>query len=365
MMDLHFFGYHALFSGYTPMLIAFFAGFVVLILALIALDLGVIGRKAHVIGVKEALIRTAGWVTLALLFNVLIYFLYGHNFLGWDDVYPYELSGKDAALQFFTGYLLEQSLSVDNMFVIATIFTYFHVPQINQHRVLFWGILGALILRGIMIALGAALITNFTWMVYVFGVLLIFTAIKMLITNVEDIHPERNLMIRVARKLYPVSAEFHGTHFFVKIAGPNGTMRKAITPLMLALLLVETSDVMFAIDSIPAIFAVTKDPFIVYTSNVFAICGLRSLYFALAGLMDKFRYLKSSLVFLLAYIGVKMILTHHYPIPQEVSLAIIGGILAVGVIASLVAPPKHQSKLEQAPSESEPDDREDQKIDFP
>lgn len=348
------------------MLFVFFAGFIVIILALIALDLGVIGRKDHVIGVKEALLRTAGWVTMAMLFNVLVYFLYGHNFLGWDDVYPYELSGRDAALQFFTGYLLEQSLSVDNMFVIATIFAYFHVPPANQHRVLFWGIMGALILRGIMIALGAALISRFDWMVYVFGLLLIATAVKMMITKTEDIHPERNIMVRAARKLYPVTTRFDGHHFFTNITGPDGAVRKAITPLMLALILVETSDVMFAIDSIPAIFAVTKDPFIVYTSNVFAICGLRSLYFALAGLMDKFRYLKSSLVFLLAYIGVKMMLTHVFHIPHEVSLAIIGGILAVGIIASLIAPPSDKLPLiiDEPPSDGPTDEPEDDRIEF-
>jgi tellurite resistance protein TerC len=331
------------------MLILFFAGFIVLILALIALDLGLIGRKAHVISVREALVRTMAWVSLAMLFNGLVYLLYGNNFLGWNDIYGPQLdpathmSGGKAALQFFTGYLLEQSLSVDNMFVIATIFTYFHVPPKQQHRVLFWGILGALILRGVMIALGAVLITRFFWMAFVFGGLLIITAVKMLISKTENIHPERNFAVRLARRFYPVVTDVEGTHFFVHTTTAAGAVRRAITPMFLALILVETSDVMFAIDSIPAIFAVTHDPFIVFTSNVFAICGLRSLYFALAGIMDKFRYLKLSLVFLLAYIGVKMIwngLYHDTPdkkIDDVLSLAIIGGILAVGVIASLVA----------------------------
>lgn len=323
------------------MLILFFAGFVVVILALIALDLGVIGRKAHVISVREALLRTAGWLALALSFNAFIYFLYGHNWLGWSDAYAHNLSGRDAAIQFFTGYLLEQSLSVDNMFVIATVFAYFHVASKNQHRVLFWGILGALILRGIMIALGATLIAQFSWMTYVFGGLLILTAIKMMFTRAEQIHPDRNLVVRLTRKLYPVSTDFHGMHFFVNITRSNGATRKAVTPLFLALLLVETSDVMFAVDSIPAIFAVTKDPFIVYTSNVFAICGLRSLFFALAGLMDRFHHLQGSLVVLLGFIGVKMLLAEYIDIPQEWSLAIIGGILAFGVALSLILPVKH------------------------
>jgi tellurite resistance protein TerC len=325
------------------MLFAFFAGFVVIILGLIALDLGLIGRKVHVIGVREALIRTAIWVSIALSFNVVVYFLYGNNWLGWNDFHDHDLSGRDAALQFFTGYLLEQSLSMDNMFVIATIFAFFRVPLAQQHRVLFWGIMGALILRGIMIGLGAVLISRFTWMTYVFGVLLLLTAVKMLLSKEGEVHPDRNLAVRLVRRFWPVRTDAEGTHFFVTTTMPNGSVRRAVTPLFLALILVETSDVMFAIDSIPAIFAVTSDPFIVFTSNVFAICGLRSLYFALAGLMDKFRYLKLSLVFLLAYIGVKMIWNgYHHATPEKkiddvLSLAIIGGILVVGVIASLVA----------------------------
>ena len=346
------------------MLIVFFAGFVVLILALIALDLGLIGRTAHVISVREALIRTAAWMTLALLFNVVIYYLYGHNWLDWNELYTPQtnpataLTGRQAALQYFIGYLLEQSLSVDNMFVIASIFAYFRVPLAQQHRVLFWGILGALILRGIMIGIGAVLITRFYWMAFVFGVLLLLTAVKMLLTKAEDIHPERNLAVRLARRLYPVRTDVEGNHFFTTTTDATGAVRRAITPMFLALILVETSDVMFAIDSIPAIFAVTSDPFIVFTSNVFAICGLRSLYFALAGIMDKFRYMKPSLSILLAYIGVKMIWNGYYhgepdkKIDDVLSLAIIGGILTVGIVASLAAdvlearkdrpPPNHQ-----------------------
>ncbi|MCL4209256.1 MAG: TerC family protein [Phycisphaeraceae bacterium] len=325
------------------MLIAFFAGFVLVILVLIALDLGLIGRKAHVIGVREALLRTAGWVTLALSFNVLVYFLYEHNLFHFNDYHSHHKPGKTAALQFFMGYLLEQSLSVDNMFVIATIFAYFRVPLSQQHRVLFWGIMGALILRGVMIALGAVLIARFHWMVYVFGVLLLATAAKMLLSRTENIHPDRNLAVRIARRLWIVRTDVEGSHFFVKVPNPSGGLRTAITPMFLALILVETSDVMFAIDSIPAIFAVTSDPFIVFTSNVFAICGLRSLYFALAGLIDKFRYLKLSLVFLLAYVGVKMMWNGYFidepdmKINDVLSLSIIGGILTVGVLASIFA----------------------------
>jgi tellurite resistance protein TerC len=232
---------------------------------------------------------------------------------------------------------------VDNLFVIATIFAYFHVPLLQQHRVLFWGILGALILRGVMIGLGAVLISRFTWMAFVFGGLLILTAVKMMLSRAENIHPERNFAVRLARKVYPVATDAEGTHFFVQSTDAAGKIRRAMTPMFLALILVETSDVMFAIDSIPAIFAITSDPFIVFTSNVFAICGLRSLYFAIIGFMDKFRYLKASLVFLLAYIGVKMIWNgyHHGNIEMHInkflSLGIIGAILAVGVLASLLA----------------------------
>ena len=249
-------------------------------------------------------------------------------------------SGKDAALKFFTGYVIEKSLSLDNIFVIAMIFSYFKVPSMYQHRVLFWGILGALVLRGIMIVVGTALIQNFAWMIYIFGGFLIITAIKMLITRHDNIEPDKNILIRMARKIYPVTKDFEGPKFFSKI---NNV--KAITPLFLVLLVIESTDVLFAIDSIPAIFSVTTDPFIVFTSNVFAILGLRSLYFALAAMIDKFRYLKMSLVFVLAYVGVKMILSHSYPIPTIVSLSIIATILFVGVFASIIASKNDTAKL--------------------
>ncbi len=273
---------------------------------------------------------TLVWIALALAFNVFVYFLYDKNWQGWDiDTFP--LTGKEAAIQYFTGYLVEKSLSVDNIFVIAMIFAYFRVPLKEQHRLLFWGVLGAVVLRGVMIGSGAALINRFAWIVYVFGLLLIFSAARLLVIRHDNLRPDRNPLFRLARTFFPVTNEYAGSHFFVRI---NGTL--AATPLFLALLLVESSDVMFAVDSIPAIFAITRDPFLVFTSNVFAILGLRSLYFALAGLMDRFRYLKISLVFVLAYVGVKMILVHHYPIPVTYSLMVISGMLAVGIMASLV-----------------------------
>jgi len=308
-----------------------YVAFVALILGMLALDLGVFNRKAHVISVREAIGWTMVWVAVSLVFNVGVYFLYKHHLLGIGIEFGHKLNGWEAAKQFFQGYVIEKSLSLDNIFVIALIFDYFKVPLIYQHRVLFWGILGALIMRGIMIALGAALIAKFHWVIYVFGILLIFTAVKMLLAHHDEIDPARNPLVRMARRFYPVSASFDGQYFFTHVDG-----RRAITPLFLALLVVESTDVLFAVDSIPAIFAVTSDPFIVFTSNVFAILGLRSLYFALAAVLDRFRYLKLSLVFLLAFVGIKMLLSHHYDIPDDVSIAVIAGILGVGVLASVV-----------------------------
>ena len=325
------------------MLWLFFTGFIVLILAFIAIDLGLIGRKAHVIGVREALLRTLGWMSLAFGFNVLVYFMYEHHWLGIGQHLrdaagrAIEVSGSSAAEQFFTGYLLEYSLSMDNMFVIATIFAYFNIPLLHQHRVLFWGIMGALILRGVMIGLGVVIVAKFSWVLYIFGALLIITALKMALSKSEEIHPERNLAVRFARRLYPVTTALDGTHFFTDMTNPDGKIVRAMTPLFLALILVETSDVMFAVDSIPAIFIITQDPFIIFTSNVFAICGLRSLYFALAGLMDKFRYLKASLIFLLAYIGVKMLISHWVHIPTRLTLVVVVAALGLGVVISFLS----------------------------
>lgn len=302
--------------------------FLLFIVAVVALDLGVFHRKPHVVTLPESIGWTCVWVSTALAFNVVIYYLYELNPAGWD-MDAEQLSGSEAALNFFTGYLVEKSLSIDNIFVIAMIFVHFRVPLEQQHRVLFWGILGAVVLRGIMIFAGVAVIERFEWIIYILGLLLLVSAASMLFSNHENIAPENNFFVRAVRRYYPVTTEYHGAKFFVVI---NGV--RTATPLFLALVLVETSDVTFAIDSIPAIFAITRDPFIIFTSNVFAILGLRSLYFMLAGLMDKFRYLKISLAVLLAFIGVKMLTAHYFPIPSTVSLAIIGAILFAGIFAS-------------------------------
>ena len=298
------------------------------IVAVVALDLGVFHRKPHVVTLPESVGWTCVWVSTALAFNVVIYYLYELNPAGWD-MDTEQLTGAEAALNFFTGYLVEKSLSIDNIFVIAMIFVHFRVPLEQQHRVLFWGILGAVVLRGFMIFAGVAVIERFEWIIYILGLLLLVSAASMLFSNHENIDPENNFFVRAVRRYYPVTTEFHGEKFFVVI---NGV--RTATPLFLALVLVETSDVTFAIDSIPAIFAITRDPFIIFTSNMFAILGLRSLYFMLAGLMEKFRYLKISLAVLLAFIGVKMLSVHYLQIPSTVSLAIIGAILFAGIFAS-------------------------------
>ncbi len=314
------------------MTIYLWLAFVALVCVFLALDLGVFNRKAHVIHTREALIWTAVWVVAALLFNVLLYFIYENDWMGMADLPSHEKTGKAAALAYLTGYVVEKSLSLDNIFVIAVIFNFFSVPRQYEHRVLFWGILGALVMRGAMIAGGSALVERFDWITYVFGVLLLFTAVKMALAGDEQVHPDRNPLVRIARTLYPVSTEYEGQKFFTRIQGKRG-----ITPLFLVLLVVESTDVLFAVDSIPAIFAITRDPFIVFTSNVFAILGLRSLFFALSGMMAKFRHIKHALVFVLAFIGVKMLIEHYYHIPIPVTLAVIAGAIGVGVAASLVA----------------------------
>ncbi len=313
-------------------LILLWIGFIIIILLLLLLDLGVFHKHAHVIKTKEALLWTAFWIFLALLFDIFIYYSYDNHWFGLGLQTHHIQTGSDAALKYFTGYIVEKSLSLDNIFVIAMIFAYFNVEQIYQHRVLFWGILGALIFRGIMIGAGTALIQKFSWMIYVFGILLIATAIKMLLTKDDTPDPEKNILIKIAKKIYPVTTHFEGSKFFTRI----GTKR-AITPLFLVLLVIESTDVLFAVDSIPAIFAVTTDPFIVFTSNVFAILGLRSLYFALAAMMNDFKYLKVSIVIVLIYVGIKMLLTHTYQINTVVSLCVIAGILTTGIIASIIA----------------------------
>jgi tellurite resistance protein TerC len=305
--------------------------FLFLVGLVVALDLGVFHRKAHVVSLPEAVGWTTVWISLALAFNVGVFYLYELNPGGWD-MDTEQLSGREAALQFFTGYLVEKSLSIDNIFVIAMIFAYFRVPLAEQHRVLFWGILSACVMRGIMIFGGLALLDRFEWLTYVLGAVLVYSAAKVLVMRHDTVDVANSTTMRLVHRLFRVTDEYHGSRFFVRHKGILFA-----TPLFVALILVETADVMFAVDSIPAIFAITRDPFIVFTSNIFALLGLRSLYFVLAGLMEKFRYIKMSLVFLLAYVGIKMLLLHHYPIPNHVSLMIIGGILAVGILASTKA----------------------------
>ena len=289
-------------------------GFNLFVLALLALDLGVFHRQAHEVGFKEAATWSGVWIALALCFNLGIW--------NWF--------GEQKAIEFLTGYLIEKSLSVDNIFVIALLFSYFAVPARYQHRVLFWGILGALVLRAIFIAAGAALLAQFHWIIYLFGAFLIVTGLKMAFTSEKGLEPEKNPVLRLVRKLMPVTDQYHGQNFFVR---QNGV--RFATPLFLVLVLVEATDLIFAVDSIPAIFAVTTDPFIVYTSNVFAILGLRSLYFLLAGVMHKFVYLKLGLAAILVFVGVKMLIVGVYKISGVASLAIIASLLSISIGASL------------------------------
>jgi len=308
-------------------------GFLLLVFGMLALDLGVFHRKAHAVRTREALLWTLAWVAVSLLFNGLVYFMYEHHWLGIGKVVGHELSGKTAALQFLTGYIIEKTLSLDNIFVIALVFQFFKVPLQYQHRVLFWGILGALILRFVMIIIGAALLARFEWMIYVFGGLLIVAAVKMLVIRENSLDIEHNFLVRLARKFLPIVPRYDGQRFFVR---ENG--RRFATPLFLALVAVEGTDVLFAVDSIPAIFAITRDPFIVFTSNVFAILGLRSLYFVLAAMLERFRHMKFSLVFILAYVGVKMLIAPWVHITPAVSLTVIVVALGLGLLASLVSP---------------------------
>jgi tellurite resistance protein TerC len=299
-------------------------GFNLFVLLMLALDLGVFHRKAHVVSIKEATIWSVVWISLALVFNLGLY-------LFWDRISPTSTyTNSEAALAFFTGYLIEKSLSVDNIFVFVLIFTFFAVPAAYQHRVLFWGIIGALIMRGTLIAVGATLLKEFHWIIYVFGAFLIFTGIRMALHRNEKMHPEQNPLVRLLRRVMPVTDNYEGDKFFIRRAGTL-----MATPLFLVLILVESTDLVFAVDSIPAIFAVTNDPFIVYTSNVFAILGLRSLYFLLAGVVDKFYYLKLGLSAVLVFVGTKMVLVDLYKVPVGASLGVIASILAISVIASL------------------------------
>ena len=300
-------------------------GFNLFVLAMLALDLGVFHRKAHSISVREAGTWSVIWISLSLLFNLGIY-------LFWHVIVPGSAySNQEAALAFLTGYLIEKSLSVDNIFVIALIFSYFAVPAIYQHRVLFWGILGALVMRAVLIGVGAALLEEFHWIIYIFGAFLIFTGIRMALHKDEEVHVGENPVVRLFRRFMPVADQYHGSSFFVRHAG-----KLMATPLFLVLLVVESTDLVFAVDSIPAIFAVTTDPFLVYTSNIFAILGLRSLYFLLAGVIDKFHYLKLGLAVVLTYVGVKMVIVDFYKIPTPVSLGVVAGVLLIAIVASLI-----------------------------
>lgn len=300
-------------------------GFITVVLALLALDLGVFHRHAHAVSTKEAAIWTLVWITLALLFNGAIYLFWQQMMSGSAA------SNSQAALEFLTGYLIEYSLSVDNIFVFVLIFSYFRVPAAYQHRVLFWGIMGALVMRGVLILVGAALIEQFHWIIYLFGAFLIFTGIRMAFHKDEDIHPDDNPLIKLVRRVLPVTSNYEGQRFFIRNAG-----KLMATPLFLVLLLAESTDLIFALDSIPAIFAVTLDPFIVFTSNVCAILGLRSLYFLLAGAVDKFHYLRLGLATILTFVGAKMILADILHLPTAISLAVIVGILAIAIAASLL-----------------------------
>lgn len=313
------------------MTIVVWAGFIASILLVVALDLGLFHREAREISIGNALTWWSVWACLALLFNVYIYFLYENNWLDWGVNSILDLNGTQAAVQFLTGYVIELSLSVDNVFVIAMIFEYMKIPRAYQYRVLFWGVLGAIVLRGLMITAGALLIARFDWITYVFGGILILSAIRIMTLH-EEASAEETIAMRIARRLFPVSTELQGSSFFTI---ENG--RRIATPLFLTLVLVEWADVMFAVDSVPAIFAVTRDPFLVFTSNVFAILGLRTLYFVISGMMGKFRYLKPSLVFILAFVGVKMIISHHYEIPNLLSLGVIAVAMGAGVAVSLWA----------------------------
>ncbi|MGN7515937.1 MAG: TerC family protein [Allomuricauda sp.] len=291
----------------------------------LALDLGVFNRKAHIISVREASLWTGIWVTLSMLFSGVIYWLYATGKVDNVDA----LKPMDASLKYITGYLIELSLSVDNIFVIAVIFGSFNIPQKYQHRVLFWGILGAIIFRALMIFFGVALIKKFSFTTYIFGAFLIFTAIKMLVSQQKVFNPKKSFIYRNLRKVIPITSHMQGQKFFIKLRHIT-----AATPLFIALVIIEFTDILFALDSVPAILAITSDPFLVFSSNIFAILGLRSMYFFLAHMINKFYHLKYSLVAILSFVGVKLILAHYYTFPEWFSLSFIGLALLLGIIAS-------------------------------
>jgi tellurite resistance protein TerC len=302
----------------------FWIGFVGFVLAMLSLDLGVFHRTPHEVQPKEAATWTVVWVALALIFAAGLYAIYGHA----------------ASVTFLTGYVIEESLSIDNIFVIVLIFEYFRVPKISQHRVLFYGILGALVMRGLFIGLGAVLIARFHWILYIFGAMLVVTGVRMAFKRDDEFNGDENPIVRFVRRVIPMTSEFQGKHFFVMEAG-----RRLATPLLLVLILVEFTDLIFAVDSIPATFGVTTDPFLVFTSNIFAILGLRSLYFLLAAVVDRFYLLKYALALILTFVGVKMLGEKYFEIGITLSLGIILGVLAVAIVASMLFPkaaPEHK-----------------------
>ena len=319
-------------------------GFLALFLALLILDLSVLHRESAELSVRQALFWTAVWVCVAMSYTFVVYGLYEHRWLGFVPG-PGVVDGADAVIQFITGYLLEWSLSVDNIFVIALIFSYLKIPTRFQYRVLFWGIVGAIVLRGMMIAAGTTLLHHFDWMFYVFGGILLLSALRMLRSDEEAHDVGNSFPARLVRRLIPVTDRIERARFFERIGG-----KLYATPLFVALVMVELTDVVFAVDSIPAILAVTRDPFLVFTSNAFAILGLRSLYFAVAGLMAMFRYLRYSLVAILAFVGMKMMLVGSYHVPNLVSLAIILGTLGVGILASIWATRREAARAGSPPA---------------
>jgi tellurite resistance protein TerC len=319
-------------------MVVFWVVFNVAVLGILALDLGVFHRRTHKVGFKESLIWSAVWVLLAVGFAVFIW----------------QWRGRPFALEFVTGYIIELSLSVDNLFVFLLIFSYFKVDSKHQHKVLFWGILGAIIMRAVFILVGVSIIRKFHWVVYIFGAFLVYTGIKLGIGGETQVEPEKNPFLKGLQRWFPMSDEYHGDRFVIRREGKTW-----VTPLLAVLLVVETTDLLFAVDSIPAILAITQDTFIVYTSNVFAILGLRSMYFTLSGLMSLFHYLKYGLAAILTFVGIKMLLSGehtelfgirlHYAIPVEIALGVVGGLLAISIIASVLFPPAAKASGETTP----------------
>lgn len=313
------------------------SGFILFIVLLLALDLGVFNRKSHVITTKEALGWTSLWVSVSLLFSFFVYFAYRDHWFGLGMEHGHPLAPETAVLKYLTGYIVEQSLSIDNIFVIAIIFSYFHIPKQYQHRVLFWGIVGAIVFRGLMILAGSFLIERFSFITYVFGAILLYSAYKMLSSDHEKMDPNKNPVVTFFKRYFPVVRTIQGEKFFIKRMG-----KTMATPLFIALLVVETTDIMFAFDSIPAIFAITTDPFLVFSSNIFAILGLRSLYFVLVSVINRFKYLQYSLVLILVFVGIKMLLIQVVHMPEWLSFAVILLLLGGGIIFSLIMEKKEE-----------------------